>query len=140
MGESYSDPVRLGRPACYNRDFTAKEGPAAMAEIQRIDTIPALDALIARSNETPVWLFKHSLTCGVSSYAWSELQRFAAESPEDGAVFAVIEIQVARPVSDALAQRTGVRHESPQIFLLRQGQVAWQASHYGINRQALVQA
>jgi bacillithiol system protein YtxJ len=39
-----------------------------------------------------------------------------------------------------LAQRTGVRHESPQIFLLRQGQVAWQASHYGINRQALRQA
>ena len=111
-----------------------------MAEIQRIDTIPALDSLIARSNETPVWLFKHSLTCGVSSYAWSELQRFAAESPEDGPVFAVIEIQVARPVSNAAAERTGVRHESPQIFLLRQGRVAWQASHYGINRDALRQA
>ncbi len=111
-----------------------------MADIQRIDNIPALDALIARSNETPVWLFKHSLTCGVSSYAWSELQHFAAESPADGPVFGVIEIQVARPVSDALAERTGVRHQSPQIFLLRQGQVAWQASHYDINRQALRQA
>ncbi len=111
-----------------------------MADIQRIDNIPALDALIARSSETPVWLFKHSLTCGVSSHAWSELQRFAAGSPADGPVFAMIEIQVARSVSDAVAQRTGVRHESPQIFLLRQGQVAWQASHYGINQQALRQA
>ncbi|HSS48947.1 MAG TPA: monothiol bacilliredoxin BrxC family protein, partial [Thermoanaerobaculia bacterium] len=74
------------------------------------------------------------------SYAWSELQCFADESPAGGHLFAVIEIQVARAVSDALAQRTGVRHESPQIFLLRQGQVAWQASHYGINRQALRQA
>lgn len=111
-----------------------------MADIQKIDNIPALDALIARSNETPVWLFKHSLTCGVSGHAWSELQRFADESPADGPVFAVIEIQVARPVSNAVAERTGIRHESPQIFLLRQGQVAWQASHYGINRDALRKA
>jgi bacillithiol system protein YtxJ len=111
-----------------------------MADIQRIEDISALDALIARSNETPVWLFKHSLSCGVSSVAWAELQSFAAESPADGPLFAMIEIQVARAVSNAVAERTGVRHQSPQIFLLRQGQVAWQASHYGINRDALRQA
>ncbi|MBW8873655.1 MAG: bacillithiol system redox-active protein YtxJ [Acidobacteria bacterium] len=111
-----------------------------MADIQRIDSIPALDELIARSNQTPVWIFKHSLTCPVSSHAWSEFQRFAADSPADGPVCAVIEIQLARPVSNAVAERTGIRHESPQILLLREGRVAWQASHYGISREALRQA
>jgi bacillithiol system protein YtxJ len=111
-----------------------------MADIQRIDSMPALDALIARSNDTPVWIFKHSLTCPISSQAWSEFQRFAADFPQGGPVCALIEIQCARAVSNALAERTGVRHESPQIFLLRQGRVAWHASHYGISREALRQA
>src|SRR5258706_5858538 len=99
-----------------------------MADIQRIDNISALDALIARSNDTPVWLFKHSLTCGVSSVAWSELQRFAAESPADGPVFAMIEIQVARAVSNAVAERTGVRHESPRSSFFAQGKSPCQAA------------
>ncbi|HEX4966081.1 MAG TPA: bacillithiol system redox-active protein YtxJ [Thermoanaerobaculia bacterium] len=111
-----------------------------MTDIQRIDNIPALDALITQSNETPVWLFKHSLTCAVSSHAWSEFQRFAAENPPGGPVCAVIEIQLARSVSNAVAERTGIRHESPQVFLLRQGSVAWHASHYGISRDALRRA
>ena len=111
-----------------------------MADIQKIDDIPALDALIARSNETPVWILKHSLTCPISSQAWSEFKRFAGDSPENGAVFALIEIQRARPVSTALAERTGIRHESPQALLLRGGQAVWHASHYGIDRTALRQA
>lgn len=111
-----------------------------MADIQKIDDIPALDALIARSNETPVWILKHSLTCPISSQAWSEFQRFAGDAPEDGAVFALIEIQKARPVSNALAERTGIRHESPQALLFRGGQAVWHASHYGIDRAALRQA
>ena len=108
-----------------------------MTDIQRIDNIPALDALIERSNQTPVWIFKHSLTCPISSHAWSEFQRFAAEVPPDGPVCAVIEIQYARAVSNALAERTRIRHESPQILLLREGGVTWHASHYGISREAL---
>jgi bacillithiol system protein YtxJ len=111
-----------------------------MADIQRIDNIPALDELIARSNQTPVWILKHSLTCPISSQAWSEFQRFAADCPPGGPVCALIEIQYSRAVSNAVAERTGVRHESPQILLLRQGQVAWHASHYGISSEALRRA
>jgi bacillithiol system protein YtxJ len=111
-----------------------------MADIQRIDDIPALDALLERAQRQPVWVFKHSLTCGTSSVAWAEFRRFAAEQPADGAVYAVIEVQNARAVSQALAERTGVRHQSPQVLLLRDGRVAWQASHFQINLRALKQA
>jgi bacillithiol system protein YtxJ len=56
------------------------------------------------------------------------------------AIYALIEIQRARPVSNALAERTGVPHESPQAILLRNAQVAWHASHYDINLTALERA
>ena len=111
-----------------------------MAEIRKIDSIPMLDELIERSSHTPVWIFKHSLTCPISAQAWSEFRRFAAEVAADGAVLAVVEIQNARPVSHAVADRTGVRHESPQALLLRDGRVAWHASHYNIDRASLQRA
>ena len=102
-----------------------------MADIQCIDSIPALDALLETSKQRPVWVFKHSLTCGTSSFAWAEFRRFATEQ-DDGAVYAIIEVQNARAVSNALAERTGVRHQSPQVLLLRDCQVTWHASHYQI--------
>ena len=52
----------------------------------------------------------------------------------------MIEIQRARPVSIALAERTGVRHESPQALLLRDARVVWHASHYQIHLTALEKA
>jgi bacillithiol system protein YtxJ len=109
-----------------------------MAEITKIETLAALDELLARSREQPVWVFKHSLTCPISGIAWDEFRRFALQERE--AVCAVIEIQLARPVSNAFAERTGVRHESPQAVLLRDARVAWHASHYDIRLTALERA
>jgi bacillithiol system protein YtxJ len=109
-----------------------------MSDIQKIETLAALEELLERSREQPVWIFKHSLTCPISGMAWNEFRRFALQ--ETKAVCALIEIQRARPVSSALAERTGVRHESPQAILLRDARVAWHASHYDINVTALERA
>jgi bacillithiol system protein YtxJ len=111
-----------------------------MANIQYLDNIAALEALLETSKQRPVWVFKHSLTCGTSAAAWAEFQRFAADPSADGAIFALIEVQTARAVSTALAQRTGVLHQSPQVLLLRNACAAWHASHYQISVRALKQA
>ena len=112
-----------------------------MAEIQRIESLPALDELFETAKEKTVWIFKHSLTCPISGAAWNEFRRFVADQPSgNGAVFALIEIQYARPVSNAVAERTGVRHQSPQAILLRDSRVAWHASHYDIDLKALQRA
>jgi bacillithiol system protein YtxJ len=112
-----------------------------MAEIQRIESLPALDELFETAKEKKVWIFKHSLTCPISGVAWAQFQRFVADQPADnGAVFALIEIQLARPISNAVAERTGVRHQSPQAILLREGRVSWHASHYDIDLKSLSRA
>ena len=48
-----------------------------MAAIERIENVSQLDALFERSKERRVWIFKHSSTCSISSYAWGEFRRFA---------------------------------------------------------------
>ncbi len=110
-----------------------------MNEPELLDTAEALDAAFTASHEQPVFVFKHSLVCPISSAAWSRFARFARVHPE-GARFLFVEIQKTRPLSNAVAQRTGVRHESPQALLLREGVVVWHASHGGITESTLAEA
>src|SRR3954465_7666103 len=95
-----------------------------------------LHRLIAESESRPVLLFKHSYTCGVSMEALDELvshmnERTAERGAEGaGAQDAMVTVQTHRAVSNAVAQKLGVRHETPQALLIRDGRVVWSASHF----------
>ena len=78
-----------------------------------------LEAALAASHVAPVILFKHSETCGVSLMARDGL----ADEPLPAPVHEVV-VQRQRPVSNAMAERLGVRHESPQVFVVA-GVDAW---------------
>lgn len=111
-----------------------------MATPRNLASHDALDAAVAASQARPVFVFKHSLICPVSTRADDAFQDFVHERDEDEAGFHRIEIQNARAVSDAVAERTGVRHESPQALLFVDGEVVWHASHGAITRDALAAA
>lgn len=89
----------------------------------------ALDAAVARSHETPVLLFLHDPYCPISRRAWGELQRLPAALPAERLI---VDVSRQHALSDAVAARTGVRHESPQALLLRGGRSVWDASHFAI--------
>lgn len=101
-----------------------------------------LDALIASSSQAPVVMFKHSPTCGTSAHAYDELASYLADA--DAVEIYLIDVIDSRPMSQAVAARFGIRHESPQVLVVVDGQVRWSASHYGVTaerlRRALVQA
>ena len=40
----------------------------------------------------------------------------------------------------AIESRFGVEHESPQVIVLRKGQVCWDASHFKITAEAVAKA
>ncbi|MEM8994078.1 MAG: bacillithiol system redox-active protein YtxJ [Acidobacteriota bacterium] len=107
-------------------------------DYQRLTSPEALDAAFADSHGKTVIVFKHSLTCPVSTAALREYERFLEQDPAVGAT--LIEIQPNRPLSNAVATRTGVRHESPQALVLRDGAVAWHASHWDITAASLAAA
>ena len=45
----------------------------------------------------------------------------------------LLEIQAAPEISREVEKLTGVRHESPQVILLRDGKAVWDASHFDVN-------
>lgn len=83
-------------------------------------------------------LFKHSLICPISGRAFAEYRAFLDAHP--AARTAWVDVIDQRPLSQAIAQRTGVKHESPQALLFEGGSVAWSASHGGITRDSLATA
>lgn len=83
-------------------------------------------------------VFKHSSTCPVSWAAQRQVNSFAAQQPE--APLYRLTVQEHRPLSNQLAEATGVRHESPQILVFRKGQVVSHASHGAITVDYLAEA
>ncbi|MBK8304911.1 MAG: bacillithiol system redox-active protein YtxJ [Chloracidobacterium sp.] len=91
-----------------------------------LDTIDKLDALIAGSSDRRVFIFKHSDTCGISAHILEQLNDI------DGDINILV-VQYDRDVSNAVAERLGVRHASPQAFVLKDGKPIYHATHYGID-------
>lgn len=110
-----------------------------MTRLTPLNDAQALDAAIAESSDRPVLLFKHSRHCGVSCEALDELHSHIEGAPGDVA-YKMITVQTHRPLSDAVAQRLGLRHETPQAILLRDGKIVWNASHFRITATQLDQA
>jgi len=98
-----------------------------------VDDAGALEVLFARSHEAPVVLFKHSNSCPISAAAHRALKGW-------GEAVSIVVVQQHRDVSREVEARTGVRHESPQVFVLRNGEVAWSASHFNITAEAIERA
>lgn len=95
------------------------------ARFNEIHDTKELDALFEKSNEQAIVLFKHSTTCPISAGVYQEI------SNADADVNLVV-VQRARDVSAAIAEKTGVRHESPQAIVLKNGAVVYHASHYDV--------
>lgn len=95
------------------------------ANFIEVNSNEELDELFEQSNEKPVFLFKHSLTCPISAGVYQEI------SNADADVHLIV-MQRARGVSEEIAKRTGIRHESPQAIVLKDGKTIYHASHYDV--------
>ena len=80
-------------------------------------------------------IFKHSTSCGFSARAHDEAERFLAENPEH--TVHKVDVIESRRVSDYIEAKTGVRHASPQLLVLRSGEVVWHDSHAGVTAEAI---
>lgn len=102
----------------------------------RLHSPEAVQAAFAASRSTPVIIFKHSTACGVSARALTEFQTFLAAAPE-GVGYYQVDVLESRAASDRIEELSGVRHESPQVLLLRESKCVWDADHGRIRADAL---
>ena len=51
-----------------------------------------------------------------------------------------IVVQRSRDLSQAVADRLNVRHESPQVFVVAHGRAVWHSSHSGVTADRVTRA
>lgn len=100
--------------------------------IQPIRDLDALEAAIRHSASRPIIIFKHSPTCGISAQAREDLLDWNAGEPAPVPIFEV-RVREHREVSNAIAARFGLRHESPQALIVDDGLAKWHGSHFHVN-------
>src|SRR6185436_3199424 len=97
-----------------------------------------LERLLERSTTEPVVIFKHSTQCPISAQAHQEFGAFT-KTFRDVPCGIVLVIE-NRGLSNEIADRFGIRHESPQAFLIKDREVVWHASHWSITSDTLSDA
>lgn len=118
----------------WNR-FTSDPLPKDWAELTNIDH---LETAKAESFERPVALFKHSTRCSRSMFAKSKLED-DYNIPTEKLKFYYLDLLSHRNISDAIAAKFGVHHQSPQILVLKDGEVIYHTSHEQISLSKLKQ-
>ena len=108
---------------------TEKKPSTKWEELTQAGDLDQYDEL---SVDKPVVIFKHSTRCGVSSMAQSGLQR-EFERIADKVHFRYLDLIKNRPISNLIAERYHVRHESPQLIIIKNKKVLGHASHSGVS-------
>ncbi len=83
-------------------------------------------------------IFKHSTRCSLSAQAYQQMSAFAQQQLD--VPLYVVHVIEDRPLSNAIAEKLGVQHQSPQVILLRSGKVTWSVSHTGVTQNDLLKA
>ena len=90
-----------------------------------------LDEMVAFSNQKPALIFKHSTRCSVSRFALKQFENeFDSQDQVDTYFLDLLEY---RDISNEIASRFGVYHQSPQLLLIKDGKSVYDVSHSDID-------
>lgn len=110
-----------------------------MSTLRKITSLQQLEELLQVSHTRLQLLFKHSNTCPISMSAFRALQQHMASDSLEVDYWMVV-VQEARDISNEIANRLQVKHESPQAILVKAGEVVWNESHFEITPATLNRA
>lgn len=97
-----------------------------------------LQELLQASEQQPVLLFKHSTRCSISSMALSRFENNWS-TPQDQCTCVYLDLIAHRSLSNEIAETTHVVHQSPQAILIKNHEVAYEATHSAIDALAIQQ-
>lgn len=101
--------------------------------LKKIETLEQFEEVLKK--ESKFFLLKHSLTCPISQAAFQEYQNFADGQTEFPAYY--LAVQDSRPLSNTIAEKFAIKHESPQAILFANQAAIWNASHWKITQSSL---
>ncbi|UFH45902.1 bacillithiol system redox-active protein YtxJ [Flavobacterium galactosidilyticum] len=113
-------------------DNGSKESKINWIELTDLGQLNEISTL---SSEKAVAIFKHSTRCSISRMA---LKQFENEFDSSGKVtLYFLDLIANREVSNEIAHRFGITHQSPQLILIKDGKATYHVSHSDIDAEEL---
>ena len=100
-------------------------------EWRKLTDFGQLNEMIDLSFEKPVLVFKHSTRCSISRFALKQFEMEYDFSNEELQPY-FLDLLEYRSISNEVASRFNVFHQSPQILLIKEGKSVYDASHDAI--------
>lgn len=96
-----------------------------------------LDKIVEESGNKPIVIFKHSTRCGISRGVLKIFERNYSLTDEQLKLY-FLDLLAHRDISNEIAKRFQVQHESPQILVIINGKVVHHDSHHSIEASDLM--
>lgn len=107
------------------------KGTAPNENWHQMQNISDLEKAIESSYENTVVIFKHSTRCGTSHHALQDLlEEYQIDDAEAEVYY--LDLIRYREVSNCISDRLKIPHQSPQIIVLKNGEVVHNASHQAV--------
>lgn len=103
---------------------------------QALTDIQQLDSIVSESEAKPVVIFKHSTRCSISRMALKNFER-EYDFDEDEVTPYFLDLLNHRDISNEIADKFHVIHQSPQLLLIKNGKSVYDVSHSEIDAEAL---
>lgn len=110
--------------------FGFKKDTSAL-QWSNLNSVSQLDELEKESFDVPVLILKHSTRCSISGMAKNRLELYWDKTVSLKPCY--LDLLSHRDVSNEIARRYHVEHQSPQVLLLKNGQCIFNASHNEID-------
>ena len=112
--------------------------PKKIIPWNRLTSVNQLIEIEKESFHQPIAIFKHSTRCGTSSMALRQFEsQFEADNTSVKLYF--LDLLSFKDISNEIAIRFQVFHESPQLIVLKDGNTIHHSSHHQIDASLLEQ-
>jgi len=104
-----------------------------------LSQLSELDHIKEESLTQPVLILKHSTTCSISAMALGRLERKWQAGDNAKLKPYYLDLIRYRNLSNEIAARYHVIHESPQVLVVRNGECVYSASHMDISYEEIIE-
>jgi bacillithiol system protein YtxJ len=112
-----------------------EELPKSKVDWNQLKDLGQLNEIVVASNTKPVIIFKHSTTCSISRMALKNFEREFDLQEEITTYF--LDLLNHRDISNEIASKFEVVHQSPQLLLIKNEKSIYSTSHENIDATVL---
>ena len=100
---------------------------------KKLTSLEQIEEIKKLSLEKPVFIFKHSTRCSISSMSLNRVLRKWQDGDGETIEPFYLDLIANRDISDKVAQEFGVPHQSPQVIVIKNAEAVYDSSHFDIS-------